>query len=311
MGERHCYRDVLPFSAVITMDSITVSMTTMFKAANSRGMSYSVFLVYTYAIAALLLLPAPFFSLKSRALPPLSLALAAKLGLLGLLGMEEVSLSRRSSQAKIIGTVLSISGASVITLYKGPPVNFTPKPSLLLFPLVDASNSNWVVGGLLLTAEYILVTLWNILLAQIMKEYPAELTVTFFCNVVASLITAILCLVTEHDMSAWRVQGIALASVLCSGLFGRCLNNIVHTWAIQLKGPFYVAMFRPLSIPVAVAMGVFFLGDTLHLGSLIGATILSVGFYIVMWGKAKEGMGEESVESRMESPSFQKVPLLR
>jgi len=78
--------------------------------------------------------------------------------------MEEVSLSRRSSQAKIIGTVLSISGASVITLYKGPPVNFTPKPSLLLYPPVDASNSNWVVGGLLLTAEYILVTLWNILL---------------------------------------------------------------------------------------------------------------------------------------------------
>ncbi|KAF8009857.1 hypothetical protein BT93_J0747 [Corymbia citriodora subsp. variegata] len=331
------------------MDSITVGMTTMFKAANSRGMSYHVFLVYTYALAALLLFPAPFFSLRSRTLPPLSLAIAAKLGLLGLLGgfsqilgyagismtsptlgsaignltpaltfilailfrMEEVSLNRRSSQAKIIGTVLSISGASVITLYKGPPVNFTPKPSLSLYPLVEASNSKWVVGGTLLTAEYILVTLWNILLTQIMKEYPAELTVTFFCNVVASLLTAILCFIMEHDLSVWRVQGIGLASVLCSGLFGRCLNNIVHTWAIRLKGPFYVAMFRPLSIPVAVAMGVFFLGDTLHLGSLIGATILSIGFYIVMWGKAKEAMSEESMESRMESPSFQKVPLLR
>ncbi|KAI3419517.1 uncharacterized protein J3R85_013214 [Psidium guajava] len=144
-----------------------------------------------------------------------------------------------------------------------------------------------------------------------MKKYPAELTIIFFYNVVVSFMTTIVCLLMEHDMSAWRVQGIELASVICSGLFVRCLTNIVHAWAIRLKGPFYVAMFKPLSIPVAVAMGVFFLGDTLHLGSLIGATILSVGFYIVMWGKAKEEVAEESVESRLESPSFEKVPLLR
>lgn len=144
-----------------------------------------------------------------------------------------------------------------------------------------------------------------------MKEYPAELTVIFFYNVTVSFITAIVCLVMEHDMSAWRVQGIGLISVICSGLFERCLNNVVHTWAIRLKGPFYVAMFKPLSIPVAVAMGIFFLGDTLHVGSLIGATILSIGFYIVMWGKSKEEMVEESVEHQLESPSFQKVPLLR
>ncbi|KAF8009866.1 hypothetical protein BT93_J0754 [Corymbia citriodora subsp. variegata] len=321
------------------MDSISVGMTTLFKAANSRGMSYHVFLVYAYAVASLLLLPAPFFSLKSRVLPPLSLAILAKIGLLGLIGVFSqvlgyagISMSSPtlgsaisnltpaltfilailfSSQAKIIGTVMSISGALVITLYKGLPIIFNPKPSLLLYPLVHSSNSNWVIGGILLTAEYILVTLWYILLKQIMKEYPAEMTVIFFYNVVVSFMTAIFCLATEHDINAWKVQGIGLASVICSGLFGQCLNNIVHTWAIRLKGPFYVAMFKPLSIPVAVAMGVFFLGDTLHLGSLIGAAILSVGFYIVMWGKGKEEMVEESGEIRVDSPSFQKVPLLQ
>ncbi|KAF8009852.1 hypothetical protein BT93_J0743 [Corymbia citriodora subsp. variegata] len=342
-GRDWFHREVVPFSAVFTVDSIKMGVTTMFKAANSRGMSSHVFLVYAYALSALLLLPAPFFSLKSRTLPPLSLAIAAKLGLLGLVGgfsqilgyagismssptlgsaignltpaltfifaflfrMEEVSLNRRSSQAKIIGTALSIFGASVITLYKGPPLIFAPQPTLSLYPLAHASNSNWVVGGILLTGEYILVSLWIILLKQIMKDYPAELTVIFFHNVVVCFMTAIVCFVMEHDMSAWRVQGIGLASVICSGFFDRCLNNVVHTWAIRLKGPFYVAMFKPLSIPVAVAMGVFFLGDTLHLGSLIGATILSIGFYIVMWGKAKEEMVDESVEG------LQKAPLLR
>ncbi|XP_039159392.1 WAT1-related protein At3g28050 [Eucalyptus grandis] len=86
-GRDWCQREVVPFSAGFTVDSIRVGITTLFKAANSRGMSYHACLFNAYAIAALLLLlPAPFLSLKSRTLPPLSLAIAAKLGLLGLVG---------------------------------------------------------------------------------------------------------------------------------------------------------------------------------------------------------------------------------
>lgn len=44
------------------------------------------------------------------------------------------------------------------------------------------------------------------------------------------------------------------------------MNNAVHTWVLRIKGPVYVAMFKPLSIVIAVALGVIFLGDTLYLG---------------------------------------------
>jgi drug/metabolite transporter (DMT)-like permease len=47
-------------------------------------------------------------------------------------------------------------------------------------------------------------------------------------------------------------------------------------------------LFKPLSIAIAVAMAAIFLGDTLHLGSVIGSVILSFGFYTVIWGKARE-----------------------
>ncbi|KAM7509105.1 hypothetical protein LguiA_019558 [Lonicera macranthoides] len=47
-------------------------------------------------------------------------------------------------------------------------------------------------------------------------------------------------------------------------------------------------MFRPLGISIAVFMGVMFLGETLHIGSVIGAFIVTAGFYTVMWGKSKE-----------------------
>lgn len=49
-----------------------------------------------------------------------------------------------------------------------------------------------------------------------MEDYPAELSVTFFHNVFACFIAAIIALVAEHDTNAWRVSDIGLASVICS-----------------------------------------------------------------------------------------------
>ncbi|GAV72579.1 EamA domain-containing protein [Cephalotus follicularis] len=350
MAGRYCYKDMLPFSAMVTMECVNVGLNTLFKAATLEGMSYHVFVVYAYAIAALVLLPAPFISHRSRVLPPLSFPTLCKIGLLGVIGsssqimgytginyssptlasaisnltpaftfilalifrMENLALKKSSSQAKLLGTIVSIAGAFVVSLYKGPPINRASSISISLHQPLHSSNSNWVIGAIFLTAEYILIPLWNIVQTQIMKEYPAELTVVFFYNLCVSIIAAIVSLITERDSSAWMIRSnVALLSVVCSGLFGSCMNLAVHTWVLRLKGPVFVAMFKPLSIAIAVAMGVMFLGDTLYLGSLIGATIISVGFYSVMWGKSKEEIGEDYGVGSLDSPSTQKAPLLQ
>ncbi|PQM32900.1 WAT1-related protein [Prunus yedoensis var. nudiflora] len=347
MAGRSCYRDALPFMAMVTMECTNVGLNTLFKAATLRGMSYHVFVVYSYSVAALFLLPAPFISNRSRVLPPLNFSIMSKVLLLGLIGsssqimgytginfssptlasaisnlvpaftfilaiifrMESAALRSSSSQAKILGTIVSLAGAFVVTLYKGPPIVFANQsPSISLHqPLLNSTtptNSNWVLGGLLLTAEYILVPLWYIVQAQIMKEYPNELTVIFFYNVCVGVVAGVVALITEPNSSAWKLRpDVALVSIL--GYLG-LLNNTVHTWALRLKGPVYVTMFKPLSMAIAVAMGVIFLGDTLHLGSLVGATIISIGFYTVLWGKAKEEAVEDSVAESLEAPLLQK-----
>ncbi|KAK4603766.1 hypothetical protein RGQ29_012322 [Quercus rubra] len=351
MRGRYCYKDVWPFTAMVTMECINVGLNTLFKAATLQGMSYHVFVVYAYAIAALVLFPAPFFSGRSRVLPPLNFSIMSKIVLLGIIGsssqimgytginyssptlasaisnlvpaftfilaiifrMEKVALRSTSSQAKILGTIISISGAFVVTLYKGPPIVIAQTSSVSLNQPLNSLKSNWVIGGILLTAEYILVPLWYIVQAQIMKEYPNELTVIFFYNLTVSIIAAVVGLITEKNPNAWRLRpNIALVSVVCSGIFGSFINNTVHAWALRVKGPLFVAMFKPLSIAIAVAMGVMFLSDTLHLGSLVGATIISFGFYTVMWGKAKEEIGVDHEVGSLESPSTtQKTPLLQ
>lgn len=50
-----------------------------------------------------------------------------------------------------------------------------------------------------------------------MKEYPNELTVIFFYNVIVSIVAAIVGLVTERDPNAWRLRpDMSLVSILCS-----------------------------------------------------------------------------------------------
>lgn len=51
--------------AVVVSD---VGMNTLFKAASSKGMSSYVFIVYSYGIGALLLLPSPFLTHRSLSL---------------------------------------------------------------------------------------------------------------------------------------------------------------------------------------------------------------------------------------------------
>ncbi|GAB4854796.1 hypothetical protein Ancab_023381, partial [Ancistrocladus abbreviatus] len=52
-------KDVLPFTVMVAMECSNVGLNTLFKAATMRGMSYYVFVVYSYAIAAFILLPSP------------------------------------------------------------------------------------------------------------------------------------------------------------------------------------------------------------------------------------------------------------
>lgn len=76
--------------------------------------------------------------------------------------MEKVSIKKNSSLAKVVGTIVSIVGALVVTLYHGPIIFSSSQPSVYLPqplspPPSPPSNSNWVIGGGLLALEYTLI----------------------------------------------------------------------------------------------------------------------------------------------------------
>ncbi|PRQ53820.1 putative EamA domain-containing protein [Rosa chinensis] len=123
-----------------------------------------------------------------------------------------------------------------------------------------------------------------------MKTYPAELVLALLYNLFGTIVSAPVCvLIAETKLSAWRLRpGVALAAIIYSGIFSTALSTLVKTWSLNLKGPVYVSIFSPLSIVIAAASSVIFLGDNLFLGSVVGAVMISIGFYGVIWGQAKE-----------------------
>lgn len=76
--------------------------------------------------------------------------------------MEKVALRSRSSQAKILGTIVSISGAFIVTLWKGPPLMGFSSTSNSYLHLPVAQYSNWALGGLLLTVTCFSSAAWKI-----------------------------------------------------------------------------------------------------------------------------------------------------
>ncbi|RHN77059.1 hypothetical protein MtrunA17_Chr1g0150651 [Medicago truncatula] len=81
--------------------------------------------------------------------------------------MEKVKLRWKSSQAKILGSTVSILGALLVVLYKGPiiiPSPSTQSPPIIHSPITSSTTeSNWILGGSLLVIEILIVPIWYII----------------------------------------------------------------------------------------------------------------------------------------------------
>lgn len=230
--------------------------------------------------------------------------------------MEKMEMKSYSSQAKLLGTIVSVAGAFVINFYKGPPII----SHLLSSPTANdhfllSTHSNWILGGFLFAIAAFLLSLLFIVQAWIMKDYPAELMVTLVGCIFVTIQSTLVALIAEKHPNAWKIAvNLELATIFYSAIVVCCLRSVVYTWAIRLKGPVFVTIFKPLEMVIAVVLGVTFLRDCLHIGSVIGAAIIAVGFYAVMWGKAKESKTiDDEAEDEISSShsSSHKDPLLQ
>ncbi|XVF12809.1 hypothetical protein REPUB_Repub08aG0152000 [Reevesia pubescens] len=212
-----------------------------------------------------------------------------------LLRMERVKIRSASGQAKVVGTIICIGGSLVFTFWKGgyQLKGFVDRPLINIYSTKLGSvgesshgNENWLKGSCLVLISTIAWSVWLVLQGIISKVYPAQLSMNALICFIGSLQSSLLALFFARNPVLWKLEwNVQLLTIIFCGVVGTALANYLQTWCISKMGPVFASIFTPLCAVIVAMFSAIAFAERLHLGSLVGACLIIVGLYIVLWGK--------------------------
>jgi drug/metabolite transporter (DMT)-like permease len=215
--------------------------------------------------------------------------------------VERLDVSTGSGAAKLTGTAVGLAGALVLALYQGP--------SLTSYHSSAAASAGggarrWAVGSAALLGGSASWSLWFILQSKIGTKYPALYSGTAWMSFLSFLQMAAIGIATEKmTFHVWVVATrLQVVTVLFVGIAGSGLGFLAMSWCVERRGPVFTTAFMPLVQIVAAGINVIALHEQLHLGSVVGAALVVVGLYFVLWGKSNETRTKE-----LHPPSDSKI----
>ncbi|CAL8997167.1 unnamed protein product [Prunus brigantina] len=319
---------IKPYLAMISLQFGYAGMYIISMVGLKRGMSHFVLAVYRHLIAVVVI--APFALVLERKIrPKLTLPIFLRIMVLGFLepvfaqnlyfvGMtytsatfasatanilpaitfifallfrlEKINFKKIPSVAKVIGTVITVMGAMVMTWYKGPIVELIKGQTQSHHNTTALSTEqHWITGTFMLLARCCGWSGFFILQSFTLKLYPAELSLTALICLMGALEGAVATFILEHNMSVWvigwdsRLIAAGYSGVVCSGI-----AYYVQGIVMKEQGPVFVTAFSPLAMIITAALAAIVLAEQIHLGSILGTILIVIGLYAVVWGKSKD-----------------------
>ncbi|GMI72564.1 Usually multiple acids move in and out Transporters 14 [Hibiscus trionum] len=342
------YNQALPYVAMVLMRFGSAGMPIVAKYALNRGMSQHVLVVYRFAIATLVLAPfAIVFDRKVR--PKMTLSVFVQIVLLSLLEpaidqnlyytgikyttatvatalcnvlpafvfllawacrLEKVDVRKVQCQAKILGTIGTVGGAMIMTMFNGPMLTlpWTKINNLSQSTNTDASSiEDPLKGAIMILVGCVCWACFVILQAITLKSYPAELSLTALICFMGTIEGAIVALVMERgNAAAWAIHWDSkLLAAVYSGIICSGVAYYIGAMVIQAKGPVFFSSFNPLTMVIVAIMSSFIFSEIMYLGRVIGAIVIVVGLYMVLWGKSKD----QKVSSDSNTSSKEETPI--
>lgn len=247
-------------------------------------------------ISSMKLTSATFASAMTNLIPAITFVLAV------LFRYEKLAIRTVSGQAKVTGTVLGVGGAMLLTFYKGAEITPWVSHVDLIARLTHhagsaahlaAEPSKHVMGSLLAIGSCCFYALWLILQAKLSREYPFHYSSTALMCVMSTVQSVAFALCLDRDVVQWRLGfDIRLLSVVYSGVLASGVMLVVLSWCVKRRGPLFASVFNPLMLVVVAVLSSLLLAEKLHLGSVLGAVLVVMGLYAVLWGKGRETASE-------------------
>lgn len=127
--------------------------------------------------------------------------------------MEILDMKKLRCQAKVAGTIVTVAGAMLMTLYKGSVVNmfwssFIHPAAAAAVPSAAAAgdaDKDWVKGSILLIIATFAWASFFILQAITLRKYTAQLSLTALVCFIGTLQSIVVTLVMEHRPHAWAI----------------------------------------------------------------------------------------------------------
>ncbi|KAL6864810.1 hypothetical protein ACP4OV_015961 [Aristida adscensionis] len=228
-------------------------------------------------------------SATSNAMPVVTFCFAL------LLRMEVVNIRSSSGVAKLAGVSLCLAGVFVIAFYAGPalsPVNHHHAFANAHASTVSnapTSRVTWIKGTFLMVLANMTWSLWTVLQAGLLQVYPNKMLVTMVQCVFSAAQSFVVAAIAERDFSKWKLRlDVSFLGIVYTGFLVTGVTYYLQAWCVEMKGPVFFAVWTPLCFVFTIFCSSFFLGEIVHLGSIVGGVLLVGGLYSVLWGKGKE-----------------------
>ncbi|CAD5184001.1 unnamed protein product [Musa acuminata subsp. malaccensis] len=339
------FRSCKPYLAMISLQFGYAGMNIISKVSLNHGMSHYVLVVYRHAFATLSI--APFALIFERNVrPKITFPIFLQIFVLGLLGpvidqnfyyvglrltsptfscalsnmlpamtfvlavicrMEKLHMRKVRCQAKVAGTLVTVAGAMLMTLYKGPIMEMgwakhaDPHQGNVPAAAADGTDKDWLKGCVFVIIATLAWASLFILQAATMKKYDAPLSLTSLICFMGTLQAIAVTLIMEHKPSVWRIGfDMNLLAAAYAGIVTSSIAYYVQSLVMQDRGPVFASAFSPLMMIIVAIMGSFILAENIYLGGVVGAVLIVVGLYSVLWGKHKDN--KEKKPEAMDIP---------
>ncbi|KAK9947004.1 hypothetical protein M0R45_012441 [Rubus argutus] len=247
--------------------------------ALNMGISKLVFPVYRNIIALLLLLPFAYF-LEKKDRPAITLNFLVQFFFLALIGIT-------ANQGFYLLGLDNTSPTFASAIQNSVPAITFLMAALLRIEQVRLNRKDGVakvVGTIFCVAGASVITLYK---GPAIYSPTPPLQMMMMSSASSSFI--IIAAIFERDSQAWIFHnGGEVFSILYAGVVASGIAFAVQIWCIDRGGPVFVAVYQPVQTLVVAIMASVALGEEFYLGGIIGAVLIIVGLYLVLWGKSEE-----------------------
>ncbi|KAJ9556403.1 hypothetical protein OSB04_011017 [Centaurea solstitialis] len=206
--------------------------------------------------------------------------------LAAIMGIETVNVLKIEGQAKVGGTLVCLSGAILIVLYRGPSLlgyadnvptlhyeisaSGQPEPAGWMFSsFVSFGIDKWHLGILCLIANCMCMATYLAIQAPLLATYTANLSITAYSYFFGTLCIVVTAISINNESTNWSMTQSEILAVIYAGVVSSALNYGLITWANNILGPALVSLYMPLQPVASTILSRIFLGSSIYLGRYV------------------------------------------